>query len=1509
MKKTLFFILIAFIYGKASGQTDELNHKKYWDLRDRYKKYFTCIGKEQGMSIPISTLSESFWAAPNSAPTIYYGDATSSLGYYIAVLASEYYLLKEYGHEAEAQTTLNELYYAIEAVNRLDDNAEIYLSQGSITTAQRNGFYLRDDAGQNYWQNWNNSNNKYLNDNIQYKTVLSDYFHNSTTNSDPLKFNPENEPSQDQHIALMMGFIFVKELVGSITVQPTPQDAPLNLLSEVQGITNRIMERLDEYVELGIEKYFDVVMPGYLPCAHTKKFKSNYTIKNPVDGSIAADDNSYFIFAQAYGINELAKKITGVAFNRDYKFGWDVSGCDLAQPRTFDLDYDQPNTFNFDEYWYKTAGFFTTAPVPGATIPSIIAYGVLSTATSLSLKQVWEGLEDACTADGDYDFGAFTSGPPDPDVNFQMHLNLASTTNTWSRAKVQEVARGMNQEIFLLMYDLFKRIEEKKVIAAGGSISPEVAGSIFNFKGEIKDILDPIDCKGSYIISATDRAAGGWDVGHRWLHSTVSDSDKAKSVNLKSHYHSIDYMLLYNLYHIAYGIEGQRIYDNTNQSTTTTKFPLPDYTSEVTCPCTDITLNLTQPLEVVKEIIPRFNHYKDFGLELSEYVNTNWQIQTAQGKLKNKNTILTICNNSTLAIQNIGQLQIGENSTNVGGLMVVKRGSSLELRDGQLIIENSGKVIIEEGATLKIYAGAIIQLNGENAVLEIRGKLDILAGATFQTSGTGHVLFNIQNADPSIAPFNIAGTSTSQMLFESTTNPKPLKFIVANGTTLNPQQSLQMFKIDGVKGIIGQNAEIFLGSEFQIQNSLIENSGGNGFTFTTLNFTPIIHHNEFVGGNRALTFIGKDNGRDIKIRYNTFQSVVNTIVMYDHSAHIAGNSFIDNCGGVFAGATLNYLVPPTQGGLYKGRLRMELNRFENSSALELHGAYYPSVIYGGNVAHYTPTGSNPTRTDWTIATEKAHSTLKCNWFENQGEAVYHGMSGNLNMSTQRQSYYALGSGGAYVTGGNNFFKTNLRSVVINSQNSRDPFSFATYDINQGQNSFTAIPSNSRTSLIVDRRWNIQSMNYTLNSSGNMEINGNFWTPLLSTSNYSAGFPSDVIEKNYSISNHFNIYEFQSPDFVVGTNTTASTTCPISVWGDAISDPANFNPVSVVAFGFNSGSPEPIKVYFDRPFGLSDEGFDYPPTTVTSGTYTGQGFGTAFHNALTGTTVQTTDENNNTYYVPNPTGLLNMANLLISTANHSTTDEVEIYSFGYKTYLQCLSRAAALDVFEGSTPAEDAQISAALAVFNAIESNNQQFEVSMPERYYQTRFTVGIDKLHLYRLFDRYTDAQNVLAGLASFAQTKEMSTVDYLSCHVENERKLFANEISWVEYRNNLNNCGMLYGSETLISSTDTIGWGDTSQTSGGSSSTPSLVYTIAPNPATAQTSVIIDMNIDATVTITVFNKFGQQVVTTQNLGTLLTGSQTTATVTLSGLPADTYNMVVYADGVPYVQHFIKLTE
>lgn len=1507
MKKQLLLVVMAVLCllpqgMQAQTQPDPTltqNLKKYWENRDRFRKFFVKIGDEQGNSIPCAKRSR--W---DNSHLMRWGDATTQLGWYIGVLATEYKLLKDDG--LPTQGTLNELYYAISAFNRLDLTGEVHYAdklKGEITSENLNGWFIRDDVYKTFYQNW---------DDMGMYISFSD-FHNP---DEPVgkEFAANSDPSQDQIIALFFGFSFVKKYVDNIYVDPLGNNTGFNIVSECQDITRRIMARFQEFKPFKENEFINYDSAIIRPIVT----KRNYCFGNPVYDWETSGGNDKFAFFMAYPIVRLAQTVTGDnSFEQGYKFqflGNDfnfIVTIPFSELESMYKNKGWDNDFYFElNYADIIMAIVATTGLENLQIEQLggltvgeLTNTVLVTAALQQLFLTMEGL----------DFRYYRTDN-NSKMALRMALNAAAQSNIHNIGELSDKCANV---LTLPIYPMIAKIYNGLTITTGDRD---------NWWGILNEMSE---CNGAYMYTEneeqgnplTGHGGGFWSYDNRWLkHTTSFHEFKTSERYVQAGNNSgLDYMIMYNLFHIQF-----------KQS-----LNLPTYSKEIICPCkstkipeisnplnnsawneyTEIVLANISTLNSLHQVRKYKNDYTNIGINLERYMMQDLTV-TGTGILDIREDI-KVCNNAKIDIakwpapqNNQGRIIVGNSVDNRNITFRFTRGTIFEIKDGGILeIQNNSTVIIEEGATLKIYPNSTIILNGENAVLEIRGKLDILAGATFQTTGTGHVLFNIQNADPSIAPFNIAGTSTSQIVFESTANPKPLKFIVAASTHIYPQQSLQMFKIDGVKGIIGQNAEIFLGSEFQIQNSLIENSGGNGFTFTTLNFTPIIHHNEFVGGNRALTFIGKDNGRDVKIRYNTFQSVLNTIVMYDHSAHIAGNSFIDNCGGVFAGATLNYLVPPTQGGLYKGRLRMELNRFENSSALELHGAYYPSIIYGGNVAHYTPTGSNPTRTDWTIATEKAHSTLKCNWFENQGEAVYHGMSGNLNMSTQRQSYYALGSGGAYVTGGNNFFKNNLRSVVINSQNSRDPFSFATYDINQGQNSFTAIPSNSRTSLIVDRRWNIQSMNYTLNSSGNMEINGNFWTPLLSTSNYSAGFPSDVIEKNYSISNHFNIYEFQSPDFVVGTNTTASTTCPISVWGDAISDPANFNPLSGVAFGFNYGSAEPVKVYFDRPFGLSGEGFDYPPTTVTSGTYTGQGFGSAFHNALTGTTVQTTDENNNTYYVPNPTGLLNMANLLISTANHSTTDEVEIYSFGYKTYLQCLSRAAALDVFEGSTPAEDAQISAALAVFNAIESNNQQFEVSMPERYYQTRFSVGIDKLHLYRLFDRYTDAQNVLAGLASFAQTKEMVTVDYLSCHVENERKLFANEISWVEYRNNLNNCGMLYGSETLISSTDTIGWGDTSQTSGGSSPTPSLVYTIAPNPATAQTSVIIDMNIDATVTVTVFNKFGQQVVATQSLGTLLTGSQTTATVTLSGLPADTYNMVVYADGVPYVQHFIKLTE
>ncbi len=1496
MKKLFLLIAVAFIYGKAAGQTDELNHKKYWDLRDRYKKYFTCIGKEPGMSIPIPTRSESFWASPNSAATLYYGDATSSLGWYIGVLATEYYLLKEYGHNAEAQTTLNELYYAIEAVNRLDDFAEQYLSLGNINTAQRNGFYLRDDVPQDYWDNWNNSDNKYLNDSIQYQTVLSDFFHNSTLNNLPNKFNPENEPSQDQHIALMMGFLFVKELVGSVTVQPTPQDSPLNLLSEVQSITNRIMAQLQGYTELGINTYFDVVMPGFLPCAHTKKFKSNYTIKSPVDGSIAAGENSYYIFLQGYPICQLATAVTGAPYNWDYEYGWDVDGCDLAQPRTLTMDYNGTASFNFDEFWLTVMGTFSTVPT---SVPSNVAYGILKYTNDLTLEIMWQKLENAAQPDGSYDFDVFTSAPPDPDVNFQMHLNLAATTNTWQRSKVQDVARGMNQEIFILMYDFFKKIREYGNrpygirYTAGTTIPPSANGNLFDYKAEMKAILDPIDCKGSFLMDSIDRAQGGWDVGHRWLHSTKSASEKAKSENQRSHYHSLDYMMLYNLYHIAYGVEGIRTYDTVTHTFTSTSVTMPDYNPEVTCPCTDITLNLSLPLETTKEIIPRFNHYDNFGVELSEYVNTDWTISTATGLLKNKNTTLTVCNNSTLTVTNNGRLQIGDNATGVGGLMIVKSGSTLTLEDGLLIVENIGRIVIERGATLKISTANQIMLNGSGAVIEILGNLELLPNATLNPLGDGYVLFNLPSDNNNLPNITVNGNNC-QMIFEDVAGTKRIE--IANNTRLHPPKHLKLFKIDGITAELGLNASMILPCDFHIVNNNItripnvtDNNGNTrvhkGITIYGIQHPQYITDNTFSDAKTAFTILNPQGHYDIKIHYNDFINCDYGVQVRNGRTHVFANEFTD-CGQA------------VQAIDFARTLRFESNTVKGAGnnptgfGFEITSANYADVGITGNVFSKTVTGFHG---------DKAVATLACNHFYQNEQAIDFYNYGTLNISAAIPSTGISLVGGSPLNGGYNYL--NIPSgkngtKVTSPYGLLRPF-FLTTQIDNGYNSFynSGGANGQHSSLVITRPSN------TLNTFiQDVTIQNNYWGPQ-ATAFVPGGAPPNFIDVNNTGSIHFAINENYSPRYILGTVSATTTTCPVSAWTSALSDPLNFDPDTKKP---PVGGGATLNTYRNGSALASFDGnFGGISTTenVPNGTYMGTNVKTAFRNVFTGFTETVPLSGGGSEERVLKQGLLNLADLLMATASLISPETKEMNVFGYQKYLASIGDAIGAQVFVGDATGVANQLLAANTLFDELSAVNDLVNTN-DTPHYRVKFNIELDRMIVHWMFGKYIDALDINSDISTFVQIEDIDRLNYWNCAIENERKVIAEEITELEYAENLKTCSMLFPYPPLQGSDQSGG----SQSGGGGSNDPSITYTLTPNPATDIITVDMDLNTDGNVKIAVFNKFGIKVINDIPLGTLLAGNHT-HTVTIAGLPVDVYNMVVYVDNVPFVEHFIKQSE
>lgn len=113
-----------------SGQyePDALNMEKYWYFRQRLVTRFVKIGPNPGESIPASVYQIQANEIWDPAAAIYkriqFGaDATSDLGWYIGVLATEIKLLDDAGEDISS--SVEELWYALNAINRLDDVAEL----------------------------------------------------------------------------------------------------------------------------------------------------------------------------------------------------------------------------------------------------------------------------------------------------------------------------------------------------------------------------------------------------------------------------------------------------------------------------------------------------------------------------------------------------------------------------------------------------------------------------------------------------------------------------------------------------------------------------------------------------------------------------------------------------------------------------------------------------------------------------------------------------------------------------------------------------------------------------------------------------------------------------------------------------------------------------------------------------------------------------------------------------------------------------------------------------------------------------------------------------------------------------------------------------------------------------------------------------------------------------------------------------------------------------------------
>ncbi len=212
MKKYIIFIF-TLLSTSLLAQNEAMNLSKYWQYRARLVDDFMVVGEGQGKSIPaggrdpVANCQQDWWMKRDECPEpkgtgkLQWGDGTIHLGYYITVLATELKLLSDARQDTEQ--TAKELYYAIRAFERLDEEAERRYGQSGV----KNGFFIRDDVTNDILYDENGEANFPKGKNSAYQCVKS------AGNCGKANVKEGYFVSQDQAISLLFGFTCVAQLI------------------------------------------------------------------------------------------------------------------------------------------------------------------------------------------------------------------------------------------------------------------------------------------------------------------------------------------------------------------------------------------------------------------------------------------------------------------------------------------------------------------------------------------------------------------------------------------------------------------------------------------------------------------------------------------------------------------------------------------------------------------------------------------------------------------------------------------------------------------------------------------------------------------------------------------------------------------------------------------------------------------------------------------------------------------------------------------------------------------------------------------------------------------------------------------------------------------------------------------------------------------------------------------------------------------------------------------------
>ncbi len=495
MKKIVVFCLLILFSSTIcldAQQTMDPNQAKYWHYRARLLKYFLAVGPGPGESLPASTRNQ-------YDEQMSWGDTPVYLGYYIGVLVTEYKLLVQ--NNQPTDQTLTELYYAMNAITRLDIQADIEWQARCSCPAPAgiNGFMLRDDVPIDFLSKrhrelnpvvqqvgWNGIDGQpgYEN-NDRVSSNWTGVHHLPPGPSDTQDPNTiENgffTAGQDNLIELMMGLALVERSIGSFTPKPGIP-LPITFKDLHQDPLGSISNSYDFYgqSQAMTRAFLNYMMdnPNNYPV-----WINDWTLRFPNLDEVG-DGGGGDASRLSYGISREAQFITG-EFNASY----------IANNSEFD--------------------YSLCAEPPARAFPQ----NVILAMTCAAVGDYWNGdVEGSIANQGNYPGG------------------ISWSTNEF----------GMDK-----FYGCLNRYLNSHSIADNPIINDcDVEDLLTSAPAEGPFCYSTSYIDGTGMANALFHAPPGWGSADRFYETPVDFAGQDGS-HLSGNYNGLDYMLMHNLYYLA----------------------------------------------------------------------------------------------------------------------------------------------------------------------------------------------------------------------------------------------------------------------------------------------------------------------------------------------------------------------------------------------------------------------------------------------------------------------------------------------------------------------------------------------------------------------------------------------------------------------------------------------------------------------------------------------------------------------------------------------------------------------------------------------------------------------------------------------------------------------------------------------------------------------------------------------------------------------------------------------